>query len=121
MMVLNKKLSSYISALHEENATLPCRLLSDDESTHSENGVLIQQKVSTWLFDDGVVVRCEYEEEQHQISDTCCLPCWIEFRVQEIRADNVTVSPMLKRFTNRCQIKTWLRFNSESDQPSFQV
>ncbi|EAU0668432.1 hypothetical protein LM765_000239 [Salmonella enterica] len=116
MMVLNKKLASYISALHGSGSTPLCQRLSDEESTRTEDDVLIHQKVSTWLFDDGVVIRSEYEEEQGQVSDACCLPCWIEFRVQDIREDNVTVSPMLKRFTNRCQIKTWLQFNSESDQ-----
>ncbi|EDP8594709.1 hypothetical protein CB010_001310 [Salmonella bongori] len=70
--------------------------------------------MSTWLFEDGVVIRCEYEEEQGQHSDASCLPCWIEFKVQEIRNDAVAISPALKRFTNRCQIKTWLQFNSDT-------
>ncbi|EKS4625424.1 hypothetical protein QB714_002137 [Salmonella enterica] len=81
---IEQKLASYISALHSSGSTPLCQLLSDEESTRTEDDVLIHQKVSTWLFDDGVVIRSEYEEEQGQVSDACCLPCWIEFRVQEI-------------------------------------
>lgn len=90
--------------------------LTNEESTSTEDNVLIQHKVTTWLFEDGVVIRYEYEEEQGQVNDASCLPCWIEFRVLEIRTDNVNVSPPLKRFSNRCQIKTWLQFNGEPDQ-----
>ncbi|AGR60557.1 hypothetical protein DUQ00_05425 [Salmonella bongori] len=113
-MISHKHLSSYIRALHVPDSKRPCQLLSDNESIYSEDNVLIHQKVSTWLFEDGVVIRCEYEEEQGQHSDASCLPCWIEFKVQEIRNDAVAISPALKRFTNRCQIKTWLQFNSDT-------
>ncbi|MDU4391363.1 MAG: hypothetical protein E7I52_18855 [Klebsiella michiganensis] len=113
-MISHKPLSFYISALHANDLQHSYQLLSDNESTHSEEDVLIYQKVSTWLFEDGVVIRCEYEEEQGQHSDACCFPCWIEFKVQEIRKNTVTVSPALKRFTNQCQIKTWLQFNSDA-------
>lgn len=111
-MISHKHLSSYSQALHAQDSKRSCQLLSDNESTYSEDDVFIHQKVSTWLFEDGVVIRCEYEEEQGQHSDASCLPCWIEFKVQEIRDNTVTISPTLKRFTNRCQIKTWLQFNS---------
>lgn len=114
-MVYSRALASYVSALYESNSAMPYSQLTNEESISSEGNVLIQQQVTTWLFEDGVVIRCEHEKEHSQVSDAGCLPCWIEFRVQEIRTGNVNVSPSLKRFSNRCQIKTWLQFNNETE------
>lgn len=98
--MFSRTLASYVSALHTSNSAMPYSQLTNEESISSEDNVLILQKVTTWLFEDGVVIRCEYEEEHGQVSAASYLACWIEFRGQEIRTGNVNVSPALKHVTN---------------------
>ena len=67
----------------------------------------------TWLFNDGVILKCVEEiETEHYDNDAQCPEHWITWEVIEL--NNQQISPHRKEFFNLCQQTFWLKMQLAS-------
>lgn len=68
----------------------------------------ITRETETWLFDDGVILKCTQEIEiEHYDSDAQCPEHWITWEIVESESKSIT--PCRKEFFNLCQQNFWLK------------
>lgn len=97
-------LAKYISQVvnQEDNYTiLSAHTLLDDLTE-------ITRKTHTWLFNDGVILKCIEEiETTHYDNDANCPEHWITWEIIKIKGKPIT--PYRKEFFNLCQQSFWLK------------
>lgn len=73
-----------------------------------DNLTEITRVTHTWLFPDGVILKCTEEiETEHYDNDAQCPEHWITWEIVE--SNNKPISPCRKEFFNLCQQSFWLK------------
>lgn len=97
-------LAKYISQIVNQEGGY--HILSTDKFL--DNLTEITQKAQTWLFHDGVILKCTEEIEiEHYDNDAQCPEHWITWEIVE--SNNKPISPCRKEFFNLCQQSFWLK------------
>ncbi|MCE9840868.1 hypothetical protein GWJ01_06850 [Proteus sp. G2618] len=86
-----------------------CRCIFSDELTE------ITRATHTWLFPDGIVLKCTEEiETEHYDNDAQCPEHWITWEIVE--SNNKPISPYRKEFFNLCQQSFWLKMQLSNNK-----
>jgi hypothetical protein len=99
-------LFTYISAIHEQNATVSVVNKSTKTNSYIDDEIEICEAEITYNFDNGVVVQHKTERDNVP-SDLVCAECWISYEVIEAAQQKIT--PLRKTFSNTCQEAFWLK------------
>ncbi|MCK9782683.1 MULTISPECIES: hypothetical protein [Enterobacterales] len=104
-------LAKYISQIvnqEESYETLSTQRFSD-------NLTEITRTIHTWLFSDGVILKCTEEmETEYYDNDDQCPEHWITWEIVE--SNNKPISPCRKEFFNLCQQSFWLKMQLANSQ-----
>lgn len=73
-----------------------------------DNLAEITRVTHSWLFPDGVILKCIEEiETEFYDNDAQCPEHWITWKIVE--SNNKIISPCRKEFFNLCQQSFWLK------------
>lgn len=73
-----------------------------------DNLAEITRATHSWLFPDGVILKCTEEiETEFYDNDAQCPEHWITWEIVE--SNNKIISPCRKEFFNLCQQNFWLK------------
>lgn len=104
-------LANYI--FHIINKDNCCRLL--EKTQQQDNLTQVMALIQTWLFNDGVIVKCTEEIEiEHYDNDAQCPEHWITWEIVESKSQ--LISPYKKEFFNLCQQRFWLKMQHANNQ-----
>lgn len=106
-MMLAKYISQIVNQ-EETNETLSTQSFLD-------NLTEITRTTHTWLFSDGVILKCTEEMEiEYYDNDDQCPEHWITWEIVE--SNNKPFSPCRKEFFNLCQQSFWLKMQLANSQ-----
>lgn len=97
-------LARYISQIANQEGSY--QLLSTQNFL--DNLTEITRVTHTWLFSDGVILKCTEEiETEFYDNDAQCPEHWIIWEI--IESNSKPISPCKKEFFNLCQQSFWLK------------
>ncbi|WP_337234920.1 hypothetical protein [Proteus terrae] len=75
----------------------------------------ITRVIHTWLFPDGVILKCTEEiETEYYDNDAQCPEHWITWEI--VVSNNKPISPYRKEFFNLCQQSFWLKMQLSNNK-----
>ncbi|KAB2966460.1 hypothetical protein [Zoogloea sp.] len=104
---------SYIRAIHGKDSAVRIVCQALECSTWAEPDFEVRQEVTTYHFNNGVIVRRTLEEDSIA-SEAACTECWITYEVLPGSSISVNVQPSRRMFDSRCRESFWIRFHSEA-------
>ncbi len=106
-----KKLSTYVSAIHRHTAPVTVLSVAEEKSCYQDQGFDVYKSVTTFHFDNGVVVRRTIEKDEFPC-ELACAECWITYEVVSGGEVGADISPHRQVFENACRESFWLRYHT---------
>jgi hypothetical protein len=110
-MAKTEQLSTYVSAIHRQKSPVAICSQTVDKSRWQDQDFEICKEVTTYRFDNGVVVQRTVEEDTFP-GDLACKECWITYEVISRENSGVIVNPQRKMFDNACRELFWLAYHA---------
>ncbi|PSW05474.1 hypothetical protein [Photobacterium lipolyticum] len=99
-------LLTYIKAIHKKQTSVSIINKHTKTSSYIDDEIEVNEKETTYYFDNGVVIR--YKTERDNVpSELLCEECWISYEVVDLGQQMIT--PLRKIFHNTCQETFWLK------------
>ena len=109
-IVRMKHLAAYAATILNQAGTAQILEYTVEESRWQDQGFAVWQQITTYVFDDGAIIRRTVEQDDFP-SDAVCAECWIRYEVLADPASQIHVTPRDKTFDNRCREAFWLKYH----------
>ena len=106
-----KKLSTYVSAIHLKESAVSVSSQTVETSCWQDQGFEVCKNVTTYHFNNGVVIRHTVEQDSFP-SELACAECWITYEVLSRDNSDIAVRPQRKVFENACRESFWLAYHT---------
>lgn len=110
-MSIMEKLSTYVSAICHRTGPLAVSGETVEKSCWQDQGFEVCREVTTYRFDNGVVIQRTIERD-HFPSGMACAECWITYDVISNGNSGVEINPSRKGFENACRESFWLAYHT---------
>ncbi|TKB49806.1 hypothetical protein FCL40_06505 [Ferrimonas sediminicola] len=107
------RLSSYIRAIQCGSGVVSLTGQVETLADHRDELAQVQVRECRYRFSNGVQLLYRCEEELTDCAESMCPECWLSYRVVDPRG--LTIRPMEKSFSNRCQQQFWLKMQAAND------
>lgn len=104
------RLVTYVSAIHDLSSPAQIVRRTADTDRWLDQGFEVVMDVTTYWFDNGVVVRRTTEKDSFP-SDLACAECLIAYEVVSHGDIEGRISPPRKDFENACRKAFWLAYH----------
>lgn len=105
-----EQLVSYVSAIHGLGSPVRIRRRERTAERWEDQGFEVRKEITTYLFDNGVVIRRTVEQDDFP-SDLACAECWICYEVVERGQLPALPAPTRLVFNNACRESFWLAYH----------
>ncbi len=99
-------LYTYIKAIKNQQSGVSITHQHAKAHSYMDDGVEVSESVTTYHYDNGVVIRCRVERDNYP-TELACEECWISYEV--IESAQQSIRPSRKVFHNACQESFWLK------------
>ena len=107
-----EQLVSYVSAIHGLGSPVRIRRRERTAERWEDQGFEVRKEITTYLFDNGVVIRRTVEQDDFP-SDLACAECWICYEVLSPGSLESPPRPARQTFSNACREAFWLKYHQD--------
>lgn len=106
------RLASYVSAIHQLSSPVSIVSRTTDSDSWLDQGFTVSKELTTYHFDNGVVIRRSVEQDSFP-STLSCAECWISYEVLANGDLPLPLSPARQAFENTCRESFWLAYHRD--------